>query len=147
MSTSTEATGESGTLLNGLQEEAAIYRKVLDDSAEELRLVKSAELEKATASLSRKQQHLEEIAAVERRIKPLKDRWPEIKSGLATGAFSAFQSTLKDLSDLLEQLIAIERETEEILSQQIAVVRKGVGAAVTEEQARKAYGAKQPNKN
>ncbi len=137
-----EVAGETGALLAGLRQEVDIYRKILGVSTEELKLVKEAELEKATGALSQKQKMLEEIAIIEKNIQPVKARWPQIKPTLAPDLLSSFQAALKELSDLLEELIAIERQTEDILSQQISIVRKGVGASVTEERARKAYGAK-----
>ena len=136
-----ETTANSAALLEGLRREVTIYTGVLAVSAEELKLVKDAELEQATAVLSRKQQQLEEIASIEARIKPLKEQWPTIKAGLPPPELSKFQTVLKELSDLLERLIAIERETEEVLSRQIATVRKTPGGAAAEERARKAYGA------
>lgn len=135
-----ETTADSNSLLEGLRREVAIYQSVLAISGEELRLVKDAELEQATVVLSKKQQQLEEIAAVEVRIKPLKERWPAIKAALPPPDLSKFQTVLKDLSELLEQLIAIERETEDVLSRQIATVRKSPGGAAAEERARRAYG-------
>lgn len=136
-----EPAGDSAALLEGLRREVAIYQSVLAISGEELRLVKDAELEQATVVLSKKQQQLEEIAAIETRIKPFKERWSAIKAGLPPPELSKFQTVLKDLSQLLEQLIAIERETEDILSRQIATVRKSPGGAAAEERARRAYGA------
>ncbi len=141
MSAAGEVTGEAGTLLAGLREEVVIYGNVLAVSGEELKLVKDAELEQATQMLSKKQQMLEDIAAIETRVRPLKEKWPTIKSALPGPAQSQFADVLKNLSELLERLIAIERETEEILARQIAIVRKGAGAAAAEERATKAYGA------
>ncbi len=136
-----EPAADHSALLEGLRREVAIYQSVLAISAEELKLVKDAELEQATVVLSRKQQQLEEIAAIEAKIKPLKERWPAIKAGLKPAELSQFQAVLRDLSDLLERLIALERETEDILSRQIATVRKSPGGAAAEERARRAYGA------
>jgi len=136
-----EAAADSAPLLEGLRREVAVYQSVLGISGEELRLVKDAELEQATVILSKKQQLLEEIASIEVRIKPLKERWPALKAALKPAELSQFQTVLKDLSDLLERLITIERETEDILSRQIATVRKGPGGAAAEDRARRAYGA------
>jgi hypothetical protein len=141
MTAAHELTGEAGTLLAGLREEAVIYGNILAVSGEELKLVKDAELEQATQMLSRKQQMLETIAGIESRVKPLKETWPALRAGLPPSAQSQFSDVLKNLSELLERLIAIERETEEILARQIAIVRKGAGAAAAEERAKKAYGA------
>lgn len=141
-----EVSGDTKTLLVGLTDEAGLYTKVLSLSTEELQLVKDAELEKATAVLSLKQQKLEQIAEIEARIKPHKERWPQIKAGLPPTSLVPFQEALKELSDLLEKLIAVERETEETLSQQIVTVRKGIPAVAAEERARKAYGAQREGK-
>ncbi len=141
-----EARTEMDDLLNGLEEEAGVYRELLAVSREELKLVKDAELEKATEVLSRKQRMLEDIATIEKRIQPAKERWPQVKASLPPDRVSGFQAALKELSDILEKLIAVERETEDVLSRQISIVRKGVRASVTEDQARKAYGAKSPGR-
>jgi len=140
---------EADTLLEGLKEETGLYRKLLSVSSDELRLVKDAELEKATSLISEKQTILDSIAVVEQRIKPSKERWPEIKAALPAGRQSEFQAALKDLSDVLERLIGLERETEDTLSGQIRTI-KGAGrrmpAGSTEEQARRAYGAQKEAK-
>jgi len=141
MTAAHEVTGEAGTLLAGLREEVVIYGNVLAISGEELKLVKDAELEQATQMLSRKQQMLEDIANIEGRVKPLKEKWPSIRASLPGPAQGQFADVLKNLSELLERLIAIERETEEILARQIAIVRKGAGAAAAEDRAKKAYGS------
>lgn len=141
MTAAHEVTGEAGTLLSGLREEVVIYGNILAVSGEELKLVKDAELEQATQMLSAKQRMLEDIASIEGRVKPLKEKWPSIKASLPAPAQAQFADVLKNLSDLLERLIAIERETEEILARQIAIVKKGAGAAAAEERAKKAYGA------
>lgn len=141
MTAAQQLSGEAGTLLAGLREEVVIYGNILAISGEELKLVKDAELEQATQMLSRKQQMLEDITGIESRIKPLKEGWPTLKASLPSGAQAQFSDVLKNLSELLERLIAIERETEEILARQIAIVKKGAGAAAAEDRAKKAYGA------
>jgi len=139
-------TAEAQALLAGLREEADIYTKVLSLSGEELVLVKEAELEKATAVLSLKQRQLDQIGEIEARLKTAKDRWPEIRAGLPPEEARAFQDVLKELSGLLARLIALERETEDILSKQIAIVRKGIPASSPEERARRIYGAQKEGK-
>ncbi len=142
-----EVSLDAQTLLTGLKDEASLYSRVISLSTEELKLVKEAELEKATGLLTQKQQQLEQVAAIETRIKPHKERWAEIKAGLPPDSVGPFQTVLKELSDLLEKLIEIERETEDTLSKQIVTVRK-IPAVAAEEQARKAYGAqKEKEKN
>jgi hypothetical protein len=137
---------EAQTLLTGLREEAGLYTTILSLSAEELRLVKEAELEKATGVLSLKQRRLDEIGVIEARIRPMKEKWPEIRVSLPSDSLAQFQGTLKELSDTLERLIALERETEDTLSGQISVVRKGIPIAEAEEKAKKAYGAQKEGK-
>ncbi|MEK7475026.1 MAG: hypothetical protein AAB152_05265 [Candidatus Coatesbacteria bacterium] len=141
MTALSEVTGEAGTLLAGLREEVVIYGSVLAISGEELKLVKDAELEQATQMLTKKQQMLEDIANIESRVKPMKEKWPSIRASLPAPAQGQFADVLRNLSDLLERLISIERETEEILARQIAIVKKGAGAAAAEDRAKKAYGA------
>jgi len=136
---------EADTLLAGLKEELAAYRQVEAISTDELRLVKDAELEKATAVLAKKQELLGTIGAVEERIRPLKLKWPDMKEHVPADLRNSFQSTLGDLSILLERLISLERETEEVLSGQIAVVRKAA-PAISPDNVRKAYGVKPEGK-
>jgi hypothetical protein len=136
---------DADTLLTGLKEELEAYRAVEAISSDELRLVKEAELEKATAVLAKKQELLGTIAAVEERIRPLKAKWPAMKDQVPAELKMSFQSTLGDLSSLLERLIALERETEEVLSGQIAVVRKAA-PSVSPDNVRKAYGVKPEGK-
>ena len=100
------------TLLAGLKEELEAYRKVEAISADELRLVKEAELEKATAVLAKKQELLGTIAGIEERIRPLKMKWSEMKDLVPADLKMTFQSTLGELSTILERLISLERETE-----------------------------------
>ncbi len=140
MTAAGQLSGEAGTLLAGLREEVVIYGNILAISGEELKLVKDAELEQATQMLSRKQQMLEDITGIESRIRPLKEGWPALKASLPSDAQAQFSDVLKNLSELLERLIGIERETEEILARQIAIVKKGAGAAAAEDRARRAYG-------
>ncbi len=133
---------EAAALLDGLQRESALYRSLIEVSGEELRLVKAAELEQATVLLTRKQGVLEEIAVIEKGVKPLKERWSAIRATLPPDTQAKFSGVLKDLSDLLERLIAIERETEEVLSGQITLVKKARPMPGAEERAKKAYGSK-----
>lgn len=128
------------TLLTGLTAEVALYQSILAVSTEELTLVKKAELEQATQVLARKQGLLEDVAAIENEIKPLKNEWPLIKAGLTPEQKPKFSEALKQLSELLERLIALERETEEILSGQIAQVKKSPVTMAAESRAKKAYG-------
>jgi len=136
---------DADTLLAGLREELEAYRKVETISADELRLVKDAELEKATVVLAKKQELLGTIGSVEERIMPLKLMWPEMKGQVSADIKMAFQSILGELSALLERLITLERETEEVLSGQIAVVRK-TAPSVSPDNVRKAYGVKPEGK-
>ena len=137
---------EAGTLLAGLKEEVALYGRIGAVSTEELRLVKEAELEKATGVLARKQEMLAELGGIEDRIRPLKERWPEIRPVIPPEVQLSFQATLRELSEMLEKLIAVERETEEVLSGQIALVRKRTGPVLSEENVRKAYGVRPEGK-
>lgn len=136
---------EADTLLAGLKEELEAYRKVEAISSDELRLVKEAELEKATVILAKKQELLGTIGAVEERIRPLKAGWAVMKDQVSAEIKMTFQSTLGELSSILERLIRIERETEEVLSGQIAVVRKAA-PSVSPDSVRKAYGVKPEGK-
>ncbi len=128
------------TLLTGLTAEVALYQSILAVSTEELALVKKAELEQATQVLARKQRLLEDVATIENEIKPLKNEWPQIKATLTPEEKPKFGAALKQLSDLLERLIALERETEDVLSGQIAQVRKSPVTMAAEQRAKKAYG-------
>ena len=128
------------TLLTGLTAEVALYQSILAVSTEELGLVKQAELEHATQVLARKQSLLEDVAAIENEIKPLKNEWPAIKATLTPEEKPKFAQTLKSLSDLLERLIALERETEDVLGGQIAAVKKSPVTIAAEQRAKKAYG-------
>ena len=136
---------DADILLAGLKEELEAYRKVEAISADELRLVKEAELEKATVVLAKKQELLGTIGAVEERIMPLKMMWPEMKSQVTAEIKMSFQTILGELSLLLERLIKLKRETEEVLSGQIAVVRKAA-PSVSPDNVRKAYGVKPEGK-
>ena len=78
---------EADILLKGLGEELEAYRKVEAVSAEELRLVKDAELEKATAVLARKQ----ELALLEtlENGKPLAQSVSEIEAAAELWHYAA----------------------------------------------------------
>jgi len=128
-----------------LKDELEAYRAVEAISSDELRLVKEAELEKATAVLAKKQELLGTIGAIEERIMPLKAKWPGMRDQVSAELKMSFQSTLGDLSSLLDRLINLERETEEVLSGQIAVVRKAA-PSVSPDSVRKAYGVKPEGK-
>ncbi len=137
-----DANTEAGTLLAGLRGQLDLYGRIREISRQELGLVKDAELEKATTILAKKQELLTEVGTIEERIKPLKAKWPDLKATIPGDVLSSFQAALGGLSSVLEELIAIERETEEVLSGQIAIVRKQAAPAVAEEKVRRAYGVK-----
>jgi len=140
-----EKRSEADSLLAGLREQLEAYRKVEAYSTDELNLVREAELEKATAVLAKKQEALATVATVEARIAPLKAKWPEMKALVPADIRLSFQEVLGGLSALLERLIALERETEEVLTGQIAVVRKAA-PAISAEGVRKAYGVRPEGK-
>jgi len=107
-------------MLELLGQEQACYTALLDLSREQKRLISEDLLVEAGRLMARKQKVLLRLRGVVKRLKPGKERWGALRNSLDLDQRQVLDLSLATAEELLAELIASERESEEILCRSLA---------------------------
>jgi hypothetical protein len=108
-------------MLELLGQEQACYTALLDLSREQKRLLGEDLLAEAGRLMARKQKVLVRLRGVVKRLKPSKERWRSLRESLGSDERQVLDISLATAEELLAELIASERESEEILCRSLTV--------------------------
>lgn len=102
-------------LLEYIGQEQACYTSLLDLSRKQHSVIESGDVDSLLALLGRKQKVLARVCDIEESLRPYKRRWSQIRSDLGDDDSQVLDMALSTVEELLAELIAIEKESEQLL--------------------------------
>jgi len=96
---------EAAVLLEGLRAQETKYRAVAACADDQARAMERADLDALLAIVGRQSAALADVEALERRIAPLRARWPELKATADAATVRAVEETLARTRELLKSMI------------------------------------------
>lgn len=91
------------------------YRALVSAGEEQKRLLAAADVDGLLALVGRKRALLGEIEALERDLRPVKERWPEARARMDAGAVREVEAALRGTRDVLAALLRLEDEAREMM--------------------------------
>jgi len=106
---------ETSELIKCLTAQQRSYETFSALSQKQLELIGSGETDELLGVLSRKQDILHQIDAIDCRLAPLKEKWPEVRCTLAAGIRAEVEAAIDQVRDVLAEVIDLERQSEQQL--------------------------------
>lgn len=100
-----------------LGQEQACYTSLLDVSRGQQRLLRQGALNKLGPLLRKKTALLETLRAIEARLRPIMASWEAVQARLGRADRQVLDTALETVQELLGELIALERESERLITQ------------------------------
>lgn len=128
-------------LLEYFGREQACYTSLLDLSRQQREYIERSEIDPLLAVLGHKQQILARVSEIEEGLHPYKKNWPALRDSLSADDRGVVDAALATVEELLAELIALERECEELLVGKIELVRRDLGDATRSKGVHATYSA------
>jgi hypothetical protein len=103
-------------MLELLGQEQSCYTALLDLSRTQRRLIGAGLVKELPALLTQKQRVLDRLNEVSARLRPTKLRWDLVRDSLDDNERQVLDLALATAEEILGELIASEKESEELLS-------------------------------
>ena len=136
-------------IILALSEQVSCYRRLAKLAETQHQYVQQSQTERLLEVLTRRQEVLDQIAALEASLAPAKGRWPAYLAGLAPGAKPEAEALLAEKRRLLEQITAADKDDALVLQQRKLSLGRQIGQAgaaklVNRTYAAAAYGTRPP---
>ena len=136
-------------VITALEEQVSCYRRLAKLAETQHQYVQQSQTERLLEVLQRRQEVLDQIAALEVSLAPAKGRWAIYLDGLPAGGRPAVGALLAEKRRLLEEITAADKDDALVLQQRkISLGRQigqaGAAKAVNRTYAAAAYGARPP---
>lgn len=132
-------------LLELFGREQACYTSLLDLSRRQKQIIETGDVDDLLQVLGQKQKVLSRVGEVENLLLPYKRNWPAIRSSLDSNDRQVLDLALATVEELLAELIALEKESEQLLIKRRDVVETELHEAVKVGHIQQAYTGKQPD--
>ena len=134
-------------ILTALDEQVACYRKLAKLADTQHEYVRQSQTEKLLEVLARRQEVLDQIAALEKTVAPAKREWPQYREKLAPSLRDKAEALLAETRRLLEQITTADRNDAMVLQQRklnlgLKINKAAAARSVNRTYAAAAYGSK-----
>lgn len=129
-------------LLEYFGQEQACYTQLLDLSQRQRHSIEANDVDELLRILSQKQNVLERVGAIERSLLPYKQNWQRLRGELEESARQVLDVALATVEELLNDLIAAEKESERLLVARRDACRNELNAAAAGSAAHQAYASR-----
>lgn len=102
-------------LLELFGREQACYTSLLDLSRRQKEVIEHGEVDDLLQILGQKQKVLARVGEIENQLLPYKRNWPAVRAGLDGNDRQVLDLALSTVEELLAELIALERHSEDLL--------------------------------
>lgn len=131
-------------LLEYFGREQACYTALLDLSRRQKRIIEEGEVDELLRLLGQKQNMLARVGEVETLLAPYKRNWRTLRQTLDDNDRQVLDLALATVEELLAELIALEKESEQLLVERRDLARVELESAARGGNAHQAYRAKTP---
>lgn len=102
-------------LLEFLGEEQACYTSLLNLSRQQKEVICHGDVDELLRTLGEKQNVLAKVAQIESKLLPFKQNWGDVRNSLGSSERQVLDMALGTVEELLAELIALEKESEQLL--------------------------------
>ena len=128
-------------LIELLRTELEHYRKLLDRSQRQSELIEAGRMEALMPLLAEKQEIIDEIAAIEDELRPVKADWSALEGTFEAEVRSAAAEVSGQIEEVLGRIVELERSVEQALRTARKEVLDRMAALKDKGRATRAYGA------
>lgn len=128
-------------ILSALDEQVACYRKLAKLAEAQHEFVRQSQTEKLLEILSRRQEVLDLIAALEKTVAPVKQEWAQYLGKLAPSQRDKAEALLAETRRLLEQITTADRNDAMVLQQRKLNLGKKINKASAARSVNRSYAA------
>ncbi|WP_419192506.1 flagellar export chaperone FlgN [Kolteria novifilia] len=130
-------------MLEYFGQEQACYTSLLDLSRRQRSIIESGDVDALMNVLQEKQRVLNRVTSIEKKLRPYKENWPRLKQGFDENDRQVVSEALRTVEELLAELIASEKESEDLLRGQRDEVRQELVSSVHGGKVHQAYTGQQ----
>jgi hypothetical protein len=132
------------TLVRALTGQKALYVQILVLARQQSEYVATGESESLMTVLAARSRLLEQVAPLDRELQPYKGRWQEVLDGLPQRDREVVGGLLKEVQQLLSDILAQDEKDKESLVRQKTQVGSEIKRTVTGAVLNRAYGVGRP---
>lgn len=126
-------------LLEYFGQEQACYTSLLDLSRRQRDVIEGGDVDSLLSLLARKQQVLLDVSRIEEKLQPYKRTWKQVRESIGASGRQKLDLALSTVEELLAELIALERESEQVLAQKRDETERELAATVRGRAVNQAY--------
>jgi hypothetical protein len=136
--------GLVGTLVKALTGQKELYAQLLALAKQQSQHVAVGDSESLMRVLAARSRLIDQVAPLDRELQPYKGRWQEVLDGLPANDREVVGTLLRDVQQLLGDILAQDEQDKESLIRQKEQVGVELKRTVTGAQVNQAYGVKRP---
>ena len=149
LTTDDERVTSADSILVALQQQVDCYRRLAKLAETQHQYVQQCQTERLLEVLTRRQEVLDQIAALEAALAPARGRWGDYLGGLPPARKAGAEALLAEKRRLLEEITAADKDDALVLQQRKLSLGRQIGQAgaakaVNRTYAAAAYGARPP---
>jgi predicted nuclease with TOPRIM domain len=129
-------------LVRALSGQRGLYVQLLALARQQSQFVATGETEQLMEVLSARSRLIEQVGPLDKELQPFKGRWQEVLDGLAAADRAKVAGLLKEVQQLLADILAQDEIDKESLQKQKSEVGVQINRTVTGAALAKAYGRK-----
>jgi hypothetical protein len=132
--------GVAATLTRVLSAQKAIYMQILSLAHQQSQYVATGESESLMTVLGARNRLIEQVVPLDSELQPFKGRWQEVLDGLPDADRASVGPLLKEVQQLLSEILETDERDKESLVRQKTVVGTEIKRTVTGAALNRAYG-------
>ena len=136
--------GLVGALVKALAGQKELYAQLLALAKQQSQHVAAGDSESLMTVLAARSRLIDQVGPLDRELQPYKGRWQEVLDGLPVTDREIVGNLLKDVQQLLSDILAQDELDKESLIRQKEQVGSELKRTVTGAQVNRAYGMKRP---
>jgi hypothetical protein len=129
-----------GTLVRVLSAQKGLYAQILALARQQSQYVATGESEALMAVLGARSRLIEQVVPLDAELQPFKGRWQEVLDGLPENDRSVVGPLLKEVQQLLSEILETDERDKESLVRQKEAVGTEIKRSVTGAAVARAYG-------
>jgi len=130
------------TLTSALSQQKSLYQQLLALARQQSEFVANGQSEELMSVLAARSRLIDEIAPLDLQLQPYKGRWQEVLDSLAPADREPIATLLRDVQQLLGQILAQDEIDRESLNRQKTQIGSELNRTVHGAVLNKAYGVK-----
>lgn len=130
--------------IDAIRRQRDCYARMTEMAQLQIELLEKGDTQGIQFLLVKKQELLDEIEAVEARVKPIKQKWDEVRNHLDPADLAEAEQALVEVRDTLGQLIQLEDEWKSQVESRQGQARERLNKLAQGRRMNQAYGARNP---